>query len=283
MEKQLALLDPFEALPNATRGWARLRERDRRFRVIRRNWIWGTAVATIACFVLVALPEKSVCCARTVVEQNVVEELPVPAALSEPAPAPAPPAAAPALAVKPDPVVAVPRYKDSGSPSAPITIEIYTDFSCPACAMFYRDTYPQLAARYVETGKVRIVHRDFPLPQHAYAKLAARYANAAGELGVYEVVFNRLFETQAEWSANGNIEGALKPVLTPELMGKLQRLLVTGKNESMTLDQLRGVADALNQTPTLIVVTPDGQRHKLAGAQPFITLSAYLDELEPRR
>ena len=212
---------------------------------------------------LVALPSKSVCCAR--------------------------PADAPSAAPKSAPVAVktsgAPRdYKESGSPSAPLACEIYTDFECPACAAFYRDTYPQLEAQYVKTGKVRILHRDFPLPQHPFAQLAAHYADAAGELGQYELVFNRLFETQAEWSANGNIEAALKPALSPEMLAKIRDSLANPKlDRSIALDRAQAIADRLNQTPTLIVVTPDGVRHKLAGAQPFGILSAYLDELAGTR
>ena len=36
---------------------------------------------------------------------------------------------------------------------------------------------PQLVARYIDTGKVRLIHRDFPLSRHRYARMAARYAN----------------------------------------------------------------------------------------------------------
>jgi len=44
-----------------------------------------------------------------------------------------------------------------------VTCELYSDYECPHCAIFYLETMPQLAARYVETGKVRLIHRDFTL------------------------------------------------------------------------------------------------------------------------
>src|SRR5207248_2110086 len=74
-------------------------------------------------------------------------------------------------------------YKVSGSPDAPVVCEIYSDYECPACGLFYSDVFPRLLSEYVMTGKVRVVHRDFPLPMHRYSKLAARYANAAGKSG----------------------------------------------------------------------------------------------------
>ena len=248
VDRRMALLDSAESLePNAVRAFARLRERDRRFRIVRRNWIWGTALASVACIVMLALPTRALCC------------------------------------TKPDEAIPASSYKQAGSAPAPITVEIYADFECPACAAFYRDTYPLLVSQYVKTGKVRILHRDFPLPQHAYAKLAARYANAAGELGQYDLVFSRLFETQPDWGANGNIEASLAPVLAPDVMAKIRSLVAKDPklDDSVAADMSMGMGeDHLTQTPTLIVVV-NGVRHKLAGAPSFTVLSAYLNELRP--
>jgi len=247
----MAALDPSESLtPNSARALVKLRQREGRYRMIRRFWIGATAAAgLVAVAVMLALPSRGLCC------------------------------------MKPEGSEAAPaanNYKESGSPSAPVVVEIYTDFECPACAAFYRDTYPRLVAGYVNTGRIRIVHRDFPLPQHPHAKLAARYANAAGELGVYEAAFHRLFETQLEWSSNGNIEAALAPVLKPEVLARIRDKVArdTKAEESMKIDMLKGATgDKLTQTPSLVVVTRDGQRHVLSGAPPFAVLSAYLDEV----
>src|ERR1700712_5429954 len=70
------------------------------------------------------------------------------------------------------PVVAketvVKNFKESGSPTAPITIEVYTDYECPACRELFLNTLPPLTTDCVATGKVRLIHRDYPLPQHQY-------------------------------------------------------------------------------------------------------------------
>ena len=271
VDGRMALLESGEAAPDVTRAFAKLQARDRRFRVVRRNWIWATAMASVACAVLVVMPSKSVCCART------PEETPAPTpeqALAV--------AAAPAPAPKPKPAAAPKKnYKESGSPEATVVCEIYSDFECPSCAVFYRDTYPRLESEYVKTGKVRILHRDFPLPQHRFAVLAARYADAAGELGSYDGVFKRLFETQAEWSANGDIDVVLAPVISPGLLGRIRGLVAVDPkiDESIAGDKAAAAGDKLNQTPTVVIVTPDGERHKVAGAMPFVTFSGYLDEL----
>src|SRR5271157_5518158 len=51
-------------------------------------------------------------------------------------------------------------FKESGAMTAPIVCEIYTDYQCPACARFYGEAVPLLVKEYVETGKVRVLHRD---------------------------------------------------------------------------------------------------------------------------
>lgn len=51
-----------------------------------------------------------------------------------------------------------------GDPKAPITILEYSDFTCGFCEKFFHETFPQLLSQYIETGKVRFVYRDFPVP-----------------------------------------------------------------------------------------------------------------------
>ena len=57
------------------------------------------------------------------------------------------------------------------------------------------------------SGKVRIIFRDYPLPQHPYARKAAVYADAAARIGRYERVCDTLFRTQDDWGQTGDVEG----------------------------------------------------------------------------
>lgn len=71
-----------------------------------------------------------------------------------------------------------------GSPKAPVTIVEFTDFQCPFCGRRATETFPLLRAKYIATGKVRYVVRDFPLSQiHPFALPAARAARCAGAEG----------------------------------------------------------------------------------------------------
>jgi protein-disulfide isomerase len=130
------------------------------------------------------------------------------------------------------------------------------------------------------TGKVRVVHRDFPLPQHPYAKLAARYANAAGEVGHYEEVVRRLFASQPEWAANGNVDAAVARVLPAETMAKVRALVESdaGLDATVAADMAMVARDQINQTPTIVFVYK-GERRKVPGATSWELLRSYLNEL----
>ncbi len=69
--------------------------------------------------------------------------------------------------------------KSMGSRQAPITVEVFADFQCPQCRNLYLTTTRQLIDNYVTTGKVLLVHHDFPLSMHTYSHQAARWASAA--------------------------------------------------------------------------------------------------------
>lgn len=176
------------------------------------------------------------------------------------------------------------NYKEFGSPNAPITLEVYSDYSCPACRNFYMQTMPALMAEYVNTNRVRFVHRDFPLQMHQFSRLAARYANAAGEIGRYEAVVNQLFKTQSEWETNGAIEPQVAKVLSPVEMAKVNEMVKTDQHldETVAKDVALGNQDVVNQTPTMVLVR-NGKRETIAPIPPFSVLKSYIDSVLAHR
>ena len=189
-------------------------------------------------------------------------------------------------AKRPQPVshLLIGNFKEIGSPSAPIGCEIYTDLECPPCAAFYRDTVPRLISEYVDTGKVRLVRRDFPLPQHRYASLAARYANAAGLIGKYDVVFNQLMATQSAWKQDGDLEAPLAVVLSPREMESVRKFVNENQapEESMLRDRAAGADDHVQQTPSIVIVA-DGKRYTISGVVTFSAIKSYLDDILARQ
>jgi protein-disulfide isomerase len=84
-----------------------------------------------------------------------------------------------------------------GSPDAPVTIVEYASMTCGHCAAFHEKTYPELKKRYIDTGKVRFVFREFPLDPIAAAGFML--ARCAGD-GKYFPMVETLFHQQREWA-----------------------------------------------------------------------------------
>jgi protein-disulfide isomerase len=291
-DRLAALDDGSEWQPEASVARARLRDLDRQGR-IKRRWAWATAAA--ACLGLLAFIQPRACAEpRGCFESAAKHIAPRPAAAAPVADSANPAAPVSAQTARPKAVApavtrgtetrAARNYKESGSAAAPIACEVYSDYACPSCAAFFRDTLPLLIAGYVQTGKVRLLHRDFPLAQHPYAKLAARYANAAGQAGQYDLAVDRLFRTQDIWSASGDIEAQLAPVLPPAIMRKVRDIVEHDQrlDDTVAADQAMGASDRLRATPTLVVVWK-GNRQAISPIPSYPLLKSYLDELLGRQ
>ena len=142
---------------------------------------------------------------------------------------------------------------------------------------------PELDRDFVKTGKVRLIHRDFPLNMHTWARLAARYANAAGTLGHYDAVVHQLFRTQNSWALTGDIGTQVAQVLSPSAMDQVRNLVNNDKHleDTVNADMEAGRQINLTMTPTMIV-TYKGKSQMLAPVPPYELLKSYLDELLAR-
>jgi protein-disulfide isomerase len=89
---------------------------------------------------------------------------------------------APAAPTKPVDV-SVDNDAVEGDANAPVTIVEFSDFQCPYCGRYATQTYPQIKDKYIKTGKVKYVFRDFPLGFHENAKPAAIAAECVREKG----------------------------------------------------------------------------------------------------
>jgi protein-disulfide isomerase len=72
-----------------------------------------------------------------------------------------------------------------GAETAPVTLVEFTDYQCPFCQKFQTETFEQLKKNYIDSGKLRFVSRDLPLPFHPHALEAAQAARCAGEQGKF--------------------------------------------------------------------------------------------------
>lgn len=89
-----------------------------------------------------------------------------------------------------------------GDPSAPITLVEFSDFQCPYCHRFVKETLPLIEENYIKTGKVKLIYRDFPLDKHPQSLPAAEAAECAHEQQKFKEMHDMLFEKQEEWSGN---------------------------------------------------------------------------------
>lgn len=122
-------------------------------------------------------------------------------AASPSTPAAATPAATPATPSTPDPrVTAADQSRIKGDSSAKLWIMVVSDYQCPYCGQWEKETAAAVDAEFVKTGKVRLAFLNFPLQQHQNALPAAEAAMCAGAQGKFWEMHNRIFETQAEWS-----------------------------------------------------------------------------------
>jgi protein-disulfide isomerase len=90
-----------------------------------------------------------------------------------------------------------------GSDKAPVTIVEYASMTCPHCAHFSDTTFPELKKRYIDTGKVRFIFREFPFDKVAAAAfMLARCAGKDGGSDRYMAVVETLFAKQDQWAVN---------------------------------------------------------------------------------
>jgi protein-disulfide isomerase len=83
-----------------------------------------------------------------------------------------------------------------GQADAPVTIVEYASMTCPHCSHFHETTYPELKKKYIDTGKVRFIFREFPLD--ALAAAAAMLARCAGNDKFFPLV-EAFFAQQKDW------------------------------------------------------------------------------------
>lgn len=87
-----------------------------------------------------------------------------------------------------------------GNPQAPITLLEYSDFTCGYCEKFFQETWPILFSEYIDTGKMRLVYRDFPRALSGPSVDTALAARCAGEQGQYWAMHDRLFSSSDKFS-----------------------------------------------------------------------------------
>ena len=165
-----------------------------------------------------------------------------------------------------------------GDPAAPVTIIEYSSLTCPHCAAFHAKILPELKQRYIDTGKVRLVLRDFPLD--ATALKAAIVAHCAGPERQPQFV-EVFFAQQQNWARAADPVQALKQLAKLGGLGEAQidACLADKELENAILQaRLDGEQKYnINSTPSFII---DGKT--VAGEQSVDAFAAMIDPLLPK-
>ncbi len=168
-----------------------------------------------------------------------------------------------------------------GNPGAPITIEVFSDFQCPACKLLHDTELPRLMQEYVVPGKAYLIYRYFPLEMHAYGRKAAEVVAAAAQIGKYEQAADAAFARQQDWAATGKIEETVDNVLTAPEQQKLKAMMqAPAVKQEVDHDILEGRGVPVNGTPTLLI-TYKGKHYTIGGREvlKYEWIKAMLDDL----
>ena len=188
----------------------------------------------------------------------------------------------PAVDVLPSAPIDISKEQFKGAANAKVAVIEFSDFQCPFCGKFDKDTYPKLLKDYVDTGKVKYVWRDYPLDFHKNAQKAAEAARCAGDQGRFLEMHDRLFANQQTIAPADLPKHAEALQLNASMF---QQCLDSGR---YTADIKKSVSDAngfgISGTPSFFigVVQPNGTvkvSKKLVGARAYTVFKTELDTL----
>lgn len=168
-----------------------------------------------------------------------------------------------------------------GNPNAKITIVEYSDTECPFCKQFHQ-TMKQIIAEYGDSGKVAWVYRNFPLDQlHPKARKESEALECANEVGGNDKFWeytDRLYEVTP---SNNRLEESELPKIAQYVgldVQKFNSCLSSGKYAQHVEDDVKNATETGgNGTPWSIVITKDGKKYPLSGAQPYSSVKQMIE------
>ena len=156
-----------------------------------------------------------------------------------------------------EPAPAVPVVAEGekvlGEANAPVTIVEYFSLGCPHCRKFHEDILPKLKTEYIDTGKARLVFRDFPLDGVSYG--AALLTRCVNDLAYFAMV-DTLFKQQDVWHVEG---GVTQIAIIAKSAGIDETAFNACINDQARKDQIKAMQDEavntfkINSTPTFFI------------------------------
>jgi protein-disulfide isomerase len=168
-----------------------------------------------------------------------------------------------------------------GDQRAPVTLLEYSDYTCGYCAKFFEETWPLLFSDYIQTGKVRLIYRDFPRAISGPSMDTAMAARCAGEQGQYWSMHDRLFASHRKFSRDQLQKQAEDLRLNIQQFNKCfqeERYM-----ESIYQDRMEGGSIGVRGTPHFILFlthNPEaGPFLVIPGAFPYTTFEEQIENL----
>jgi protein-disulfide isomerase len=169
-------------------------------------------------------------------------------------------------------------FLDNGSPilgsiDAPITLVEFGDYQCHFCNVFFHSTENKILQKYVETGKVKMIFKDFNIigPDSVNASHGAHCAKDQGLFWEYhDILYSNWTGENNGWASSENL---LKFAQEINLnVDQWSECMVNGDNSQIILSSNENARSLeLTGTPAFFVIGPDGKTTRLFGAQPFET------------
>jgi protein-disulfide isomerase len=166
-----------------------------------------------------------------------------------------------------------------GDANAPVTIIEFGDYQCPSCRMFWKDVEPRLKKEYIDTGKAKLVFRDFPIVEiHPEAMIASIAVECAGSQRQYWQYHDKIFREQynrgdgvirlkdtdlKKWATDIGLDAALFATC---LDSRRYR-------DEVAHDKADGDAVGIQGTPTFFI-----NGRVIGGAQPYPVFKRVIDE-----
>lgn len=144
-----------------------------------------------------------------------------------------------------------------GAADAPITVVEYASFTCPHCATFHQNVFPELKENYIETGKVQFIYREVYFDRFGlWAGMVARCGGEERYFGITDM----LYEQQSEWTGNGSpaeVADNLRRIGRVAGMSdeQVDACLQDGEKAQALVAwyQQNAEADGINSTPSFVI------------------------------